>query len=134
MGIDLTSRKLNKFNSRSIDSSKEALEWNMPGGSKGSPLPDPCTRLVIIQPYNKDSQTTPATTMMNISLVFLLLIILQGVVIGTPINPSTNLKTLVSRSPDGGGSGKPTPGNSGGRDDGDSGGKSAGDPLCPDCG
>ncbi|POW08352.1 hypothetical protein PSTT_07620 [Puccinia striiformis] len=70
--------------------------------------------------------------MMNISLVFLLLILLQGVVIGTPINPSTNLKTLVSRSPDGGG--KPRPGSSGDSDEGDPGGKSGGDPLCPDCG
>ncbi|KAI9623043.1 hypothetical protein KEM48_009660 [Puccinia striiformis f. sp. tritici PST-130] len=51
--------------------------------------------------------------MMSISLVFLLLIIVQGVVIGPPVNPSPNLKTLVSRSPDGGGGGKPTPGNPG---------------------
>ncbi|KNF02639.1 hypothetical protein PSTG_04236 [Puccinia striiformis f. sp. tritici PST-78] len=132
MGINLTPRKSNKFESRSVHSSKEELEWNMGGGGGGNPnLPDPC---FVIRPYNKASQTTPAPTMINISLVFLLLIIVQGVVIGPPINPSANLKTLVSRSPDGGGGGKPTPGNPGPRDDSDSGGKSAGDPLCPDCG
>ncbi|KAH9446941.1 hypothetical protein Pst134EA_028926 [Puccinia striiformis f. sp. tritici] len=85
-----------------------------------------CNGLVIIRPYNKDSQTTRATKMMKISLFTLLLIIAQGVVSGTPIPPNPNLKTLVSRSPH-------SDGDVGG-DPGDQGGNSAGNPLCPDCG
>ncbi|POW08348.1 hypothetical protein PSTT_07624 [Puccinia striiformis] len=42
MGIDLTSRTFTKFKSRSIDSSKEALEWNMGGGSGGKPPGPQC--------------------------------------------------------------------------------------------
>ncbi|POW08354.1 hypothetical protein PSTT_07622 [Puccinia striiformis] len=49
MGLDLTSKNLNKFKTRSIHSSREALEWNVGGGgSTGEPappnpkLPNPC--------------------------------------------------------------------------------------------
>ncbi|POW08347.1 hypothetical protein PSTT_07625 [Puccinia striiformis] len=42
VGIDQTSRTLNRFKSRSIHSSKEAPEWNEGGGGGGNPeLPPP---------------------------------------------------------------------------------------------
>ncbi|KAI7937151.1 hypothetical protein MJO28_016050 [Puccinia striiformis f. sp. tritici] len=135
MGIDLTSEKSNKFKSRSVHSSKKELEWNMGGGvCRTHAVEQPwiiallfsLVVIIIIRPYNKDSQTTRATKMMKISLFTLLLIIAQGVVSGTPIPPNPNLKTLVSRSPH-------SDGDVGG-DPGDQGGNSAGNPLCPDCG
>ncbi|KAI7937103.1 hypothetical protein MJO28_016002 [Puccinia striiformis f. sp. tritici] len=49
MGLDLTSKNLNKVKSRSIHSSREALDWSIRGGgSTGDPappepkLPNPC--------------------------------------------------------------------------------------------